>query len=143
MVVAGDSGWKIAVRGDPNLETIYLYVGGSLIVLIGSGCGLGAYTLWNGTPKSWSDVVATETVVRRTARVLAAVSIMLSASGAAIFLGVSGACEAGAVATLVFVAGGFLGNYKLFGDLRPKHTVTNGFIAIAVLLLLWNGCPTN
>ena len=142
MVVAGDSECKMSAKGDPNLETIYLYVGGSLIVLIGSGCGLGAYALWNGTPENWSDVVATETVVRRTARVLAVVSVMLSASGVAIFLGVSGACEAGAVATVVFVAGGFLGNYKLFGDLRPKHTVTNAFIAVAVLWLLWNGCPT-
>ena len=120
---------------------MYLRIGGSLIVLLGSGCGIGAYVLWNGAPESWTDVVATETVVRRTARFLVAVSIALLVTGVASFLGIRWAGAAGAMATLVFVVGGFLGNYMLFGNLRLKHTGTNVLIAMAILWLLWKGYP--
>ncbi len=120
---------------------MYLTIGGSLIILLGVGCGVGAYALWNGAPKSWPDVVGSETAVQRTSRGLAAVSIMLLLSGVATVLQIRWACEAGAIATVAFVAGGFLGNYVVFGDLRPKHTVTNVLLGAAILWLLWQGYP--
>lgn len=123
------------------MKDVYLVLAGGLIALVGSGCALGAYVLRNGTPASWTDVVANEIVVRRTARALAAVSIVLLASAVACFLRMPWACELGAGAALVFVTGGFVGNYVVFGSLRPTHTGPNVLIAAAILWLLWQGHP--
>ncbi len=126
---------------NPSMEDWSLIVGGSLIALLGLGCALGGWVLWNRAPDSWEDVTATRAVVRRTAKVLVAVSLVLICSGIACMLRIQWACEAGALATLAFVAGGFLGNYVVYGDLRLKHTVTSVVIAIAILWLLWQGYP--
>ena len=49
------------------MEPTYLRIGASLVSLVGLAAGLAAYVLWNGAPESWTDIVATETVVRRAA----------------------------------------------------------------------------
>ena len=123
------------------MEDVYLWIAAGLVLVLGWGCGFGAYALWNGAPQNWPDVIAADFVVRRTARVLAFTSILLLASGAACVIKVPWACEASAVATLLFVAGGFAGNYAVFGSLRPAHTVPNVIIAAVILWLLWLGYP--
>ena len=124
-----------------NLVNLYLPAAGSLIVLLGVGCGLGGVALWRGKPENWSDVVAPDATVRRTARGLVGMGALLLVTGVATLLRDPSGCISGAVSTLLFVAGGFWGNYALFGDLRPKHTGPNVVIACVIWLLIWLGYP--
>ena len=116
-----------------------LPIAGSITILVGVGCGFGCWVLWGGKPESWPDVIADDLLIHKVSLGLLIVSALLLAAGTGTMLKLSGAREAGAFAILLFVAGGCLGNYKLFGDLRPKHTVTNAVIALVVLWLLWMG----
>ena len=120
---------------------LYLPVAGCTIILLGAGCGLGGVALWRGKPESWSDVITPDNRVRRIARGLVGMSLLLIVSGTATVFRVPWGSIFGAVSTLLFVVAGFWGNYALFGDLRPKHTGTNVVIACAIWLLIWLGFP--
>ncbi len=120
---------------------MYLILAGILMVLVGLGCGFGAKALWRGAPKNWPDVIASDAVARRTALGLLVVSVALLVTGIGSALGQLWAVRAGGVALAAFVGGGFWGNYAIFGDLRPKHTITNVVIAAVIFGLLWFGYP--
>lgn len=120
---------------------MYLIVAGILMILVGAGCGLGAMALRRGAPKNWPDVIAGDAVARRTALGLLVVSVALFATGVGSALGYLWAVRIGGVALAMFVAGGFWGNYAIFGDLRPRHTIANVVIAAVIFGLLWIGYP--
>lgn len=112
---------------------------GLLLVVLGLGCGLGGLTLRRGAPASWTDVTAEPAVVRKTAIGLLLVSPSLLLTGVLVLLGVRSMTVPAALVTLIFVAGGFVGNYAVFGGIRLAHTGTNVVVAAAIWLLLWFG----
>ncbi len=87
----------------------------------------------------WPDVIANETIVRRTAAGLIIMAVSLLITGMAAIKGASWGGSTAAITTILFAAGGFWGNYQLFGDVRPVHTGANVILAIAILVLLWVG----
>ena len=117
----------------------YRIAGSTLVLLIGIGCGLGGTQLWRGGPEVWPDVIANETIVRRTAAGLIIMAVSLLTTGIAAIKGVSWGGLAASITTILFAAGGFWGNYQLFGDVRPVHTSANVILAIVILVLLWVG----
>jgi hypothetical protein len=124
-------------------STVFLSLAGGLIILLGAGCGVGGVTLWNGKPDNWPDVVASDGVVRRTARGLVGMGVLLLATGLTTIFGIPVGCVAGGISTLLFVVGGFLGNHALFGDIRPKHTGPNVVLACVIWILIWFGFPVD
>ena len=113
--------------------------GGVLVLLISVGCGLGGIQLWRGGPKVWPDVIADESIVRRTAAGLIVMAVALLITGIAAIMNFPWGGSSAAVVTILFTAGGFWGNYRLFGDVRPVHTGGNVILAIVILVLLWVG----
>lgn len=128
------SNWRIM-----DLSQYAVPIAGCITILIGAGCGVGCRVLWGGKPESWPDFIANDLLIHKVSLGLLIVSALLLAAGIGTLVRISGSREAVAVAILLFVAGGYLGNYKLFGDLRPKHTLANTVIAAVVLWLLWVG----
>ena len=124
-----------------NTARTCLLIAGSLDGLIGVACILGGIALWRGGAKDWPDVTAGPAAIERVAFGLWFAGGLLLASSAALFLRWPWAAHTAAVALALFVAGGFWGNYAVFGDIRPMHTGTNVVIAAIVLGLLWAGYP--
>jgi hypothetical protein len=85
-------------------------------------------------------VIADVPILRRTAIGLAIAALLLVGSGGAIVLGIGWSCTAALLAILVFVAGGFWGNYAVFGEFRRNHIVANLVIALIVIAFLCIGC---
>ena len=122
-----------------NTAALSLSAAGTLIILLGLGCLAGGAALRHGKPENWPDIVATDAVVRKISRSLFIVSILLLLSGVLTLLRVPWGNLIGAISTLVFVVGGFWGNVVLFGDYRPKHTITNLILGCVIWLLLYKG----
>ena len=116
---------------------MYLNIAAALASFIGLACAFGGFVLRNGTPESWNDVTASDGTVKRTSHGLFAISALLLGTSAMAFLQIPWGSMALAVATLLFTAGGFWGNYALFGNLRPTHTGPNCLLAAVILSLLW------
>jgi hypothetical protein len=110
-------------------------------MLIALGCGAGGVALRNGKPENWTDVIAPGHIVQRTAWGLAGMTVLLAVSGVLVFLSASWGCLVGVASTLLFVLAGFWGNKVMFGDYRPKHTVTNTVIVGVIWILIWAGYP--
>ena len=113
--------------------------GSTLVLLIGIGCGLGGTQLWRGGSKVWPDIIADESIVRRTAVGLIIMAVSLLITGIAAMMAMPWGGASAATATILFMTGGFWGNHILFGDVRPVHTGTNVILALVVLILLWFG----
>ena len=92
----------------------------------------------------WPDIVASDVVLKRIAVGLAIASSLLLASSAGLFLHVPWAVQAALLALLIFVSGGFWGNYAAFGEFRRMHIGTNIIVAAIIVVLLWlsAGTPT-
>jgi hypothetical protein len=118
---------------------ILLIAGAMLTILIGATIAFGSSQLWNGAPATWPDVVASASTVRTVARVMLVVAVILALAGIGATLGRAWGLVASAVALAIFVIGGFLANYTLFGDFRLAHTGTNLVVAVIVVCLLWSG----
>src|SRR5262245_43880434 len=110
---------------------------GGLIALIGVAVGFGSVQLWNGAPKSWPDITASDATVQSTARGMIVMAVLLLGTGLAAALHLSWGRWAAAIAIGLFVAGAFWANSVLFGNLRPMHTVPNVLVASVILYLLW------
>jgi hypothetical protein len=117
----------------------FLPIAGVLMALVGVACGAGGKILWGGKPDNWPDVIADDALLRKVAIGLIVVSAALLVTGVGAALRQSWAITSGMIALALFVIGGFLGNYKVFGDIRPTHTITNTVIAALILWLLWKG----
>ncbi len=122
-----------------DARVVCLYTGGSLTTLVGLACSFGAWVLRSGNASNWPDVVGSPTALRGTAIGLAITGALLIGASAGVFMRASWGFSAAIGAMLIFVAGGFWGNYAAFGDIRPVHTGTNVVIAAITLVLIWFG----
>lgn len=120
-------------------QKIRLNVGGVLLVLVGLTCVAGGVGLLRPDGQEPPDVIAGPGVVRAVAAGLLAVGVVLAGSGAITLLKSRFARLAGVTALILFVSGGFLGNYLLFGAVRPLHTGTNVVLAGLILWCLSAG----
>lgn len=111
----------------------------TIVFVVALGCTAGAVALFRGSASEWPDVTGSENTLQNTAIGLTITALLHWSAGAALILNQSHASEFTAVVLLIFVIGGFAGNLALFGDWRPKHTVTNTIIAALGWLLLWLG----
>lgn len=110
-----------------------------IVMVVALGCTLGAVALFRGTATDWPDVVGSNRALRNTAIGLTCASLLHGIAVFALALDVMYGPHFAAVALFVFVVGGFAGNYAVFHDWRPMHTVTNTVIAAFGWLLLWIG----
>jgi len=122
-----------------NGRLVCLYLGGALVDLVGLACAFGASVLWRGNTANWPDVVGSPAAIRNTAMGLGLAALLLLGSSAGVFMRAPWGFPAAAGAMLLFVAGGFWGNYAVFGDMRLVHTLSNAVIAAAAIALLWFG----
>ena len=120
-----------------DLTRYSLPIATGLILFVGVACALGGKVLWAGKPAGWTDVIANDSLVHRVSIGLLIVSALMLVAGIAAALRLPWARAVVMLATLLFVAGGFVGNYKLFGDVRPMHTGTNVVVAAIILWMLW------
>jgi hypothetical protein len=116
-------------------------IASGLIFLVGVGCGVGGLALYGGKPSGWTDVVANDALLRRVSVGLLLTSALLLASGISGAFRLPHAPIAGVIAIVLFVVGGFWGNYAVFGDIRPLHTGGNVVIATLILSMLWASDP--
>jgi hypothetical protein len=113
--------------------------GGASIVLISVALAFGGIQLWRGGPDAWPDIIATNSIVRRTSIGMIVMAALLLVAGVAAIGNVPWSPHAAAVVLIVLVAAAFWANYALFGDVRPLHTGTNIVVAAIILALLWFG----
>lgn len=121
---------------------IRLTVAGVLLVLVGLACLAGGVGLLRPDGQVPPDVIADAAVVRAVAAGLLVVGIALVGSGAMMLLQSRLAWPAGVTALILFVSAGFLGNYLLFGSVRPLHSGTNVVVAGLILWCLSAGRPS-
>jgi hypothetical protein len=110
--------------------------GGLIVIFIGLGVGVGSWALWDGAPASWSDVIADNSSIQATARLMSVTSFALLVGGALTIFNARWGPAFAAVFTLVFTGGAFWANHALFGSIRLTHTGVNVIVAGVVLLLL-------
>lgn len=107
-----------------------------LLLLIGIALLIGGLQLLLGGAESWPDVVGSPAIVVNTAIVMCVLAQFFFAAITGLIKAQAWGFRFTLITLVLFVSGGFVGNYLLFDDIRLLHTGSNVVIAGTIVGLL-------